>query len=272
MQKSLSWTQSTDGDYHAQQSGHQFLIYKPGGGGSTFILQVDGQNKIKGSLRICQAAAEDELQWHEQKNLNGKQKPKEAKNMKRHTKAAPEGMTAPPAESTNTEEVVEEIVEEKLGAQALRRLHQDGSILMVEYDEILGLLENDSVKARLQAKLEELEQELSDIEEEFGKEYGDLPALEGAKDLEAPEEEEPGEVEEVEAEEKDLPGEGDEDAEGDDDVVEAGSDDDDDEVPVEEAVEGMQAKTLQDVRKKYLVKGKKAQDEEDEEDKEDKAK
>ena len=49
------------GDKEATAAGHKFTVYRPGRGGSTWILQVDGKNKIKGSLQVCLAAAEDEL-------------------------------------------------------------------------------------------------------------------------------------------------------------------------------------------------------------------
>jgi hypothetical protein len=69
---------------------------------------------------------------------------------------------------------------EPLGAQVLRRVHEHFSLLMQEYDEIMGVLEHEPVKGHLQGLLEDFEQKLTETEEMFGEHYGHLPEIEGA--------------------------------------------------------------------------------------------
>lgn len=52
----INWSKNADGDYESTVNGKKFLIYK---GTSGFILNVDGKNKIKGSLAVCKAGASD---------------------------------------------------------------------------------------------------------------------------------------------------------------------------------------------------------------------
>lgn len=83
----------------------------------------------------------------------------------------------------------EEGNEEVFGAQVLRRLHKDAILLMQEYDEMKGMLENEGIKTKLQAKLEALEEDLTEIEELWEANYNNdemkLPPLEGsAKSME----------------------------------------------------------------------------------------
>lgn len=105
---------------------------------------------------------------------------------------------------------------EPLGAQILRRMHKDATLLMQEYDEMMGPLEHEGVSGHLQQKLESLEAELTEIEELWNEHYSELEGLENA-------------------DEKDMGDDGsEEDA--------APADSEEEEEPTEEeAVEGMQA-------------------------------
>lgn len=134
----------------------------------------------------------------------------------------------------------DEQVEEPLGAQALRRMHEDCSILMRDYDKITPLLEHVGVKERLLTKLMDLEEELSSIEESFTKEYPDLKSLDDyddSEDLEEEDSELEEEEENVEEDTEDL----EEDLEEEEDVS------------AEDAMDGM-GKALKEVRKKYKKK------------------
>lgn len=104
--------------------------------------------------------------------------------------------------------------QEKYGAQILRRIHQDKSILMQEYDEMLGLCEDEQVRAHLEDLLQHCEEQLTKIEEMWEDKYGQegYPPLEGAmnvKDEEGAEEEMPesGEAEEATSGEEEVPSE-----------------------------------------------------------------
>jgi hypothetical protein len=67
--------------------------------------------------------------------------------------------------------------DEPHGATVLRRLHEDGSLLMKDYDQMMGPLENEPVKAHMSKHMGYLDKHLSDTEKLFGKHYKDLPAL-----------------------------------------------------------------------------------------------
>lgn len=87
---------------------------------------------------------------------------------------------------------MDEGMQEPYGAQLLRRLHQDGAILLGEYDDFARLVENERVKKILVSKLETLVDFLEEIESCFGKEYPEAAPLEGAEEMdetESPEEE-----------------------------------------------------------------------------------
>jgi hypothetical protein len=119
--------------------------------------------------------------------------------------------------------------EEPFAAQVLRRIHQDHLILMAEYDKFMDHFEGmeGSPKDHLQSVLEGLETTLTDTEETFEKEFSHLEALEGSeetKDMKTEEEEPEGETETATSEPEE-------------------------EVPAEEAVEGMKKKALE--MKKY---------------------
>ena len=82
-------------------------------------------------------------------------------------------------DTANQEQAVDtEDMGEPLGAQVLRRMHDHAGILLEEYDQIMGVLENETVKAHLNDLLEDISQLAQDTEEIFGEEYPDLPPLE----------------------------------------------------------------------------------------------
>lgn len=100
----------------------------------------------------------------------------------------------------------EEGGEEVFGAQVLRRLHKDAILLMQEYDEMKGMLENEGIKIKLQTKLEALEEDLTEIEELWEANYNNeemkLPPLEGSdKSLEEDDVESQDEIPTEEADE-----------------------------------------------------------------------
>lgn len=71
-----------------------------------------------------------------------------------------------PAEGTDLGEEEEKGLEgeEKYSLQVLKRMHQDASILLEEYDEMSGPLEHEEISAHLQTKLEDLVQDIEEIE------------------------------------------------------------------------------------------------------------
>lgn len=105
----------------------------------------------------------------------------------------------PPAEDAVTPEEVQqpeakamEQPEEPYGAQVLRRLHEDGSLLSKDYDRMVPLLENPAVKDHLTEHLGQQASHLGKTENLFNTHYSHLPGLAGAmgkKDLPANEEE-----------------------------------------------------------------------------------
>ena len=116
---------------------------------------------------------------------------------------------------------------EKYGGQVLRRMYQDATILLQDYDELSGPLEQEEVTALIKSRLERMVEDIEELEEIFAKLYPDSEPLSGAKDLE----------EDEEAEEVDQ---GDADT-GDDNAVGVDSvDEDEEEVTPDDAVEGME--------------------------------
>jgi ribosomal protein S15P/S13E len=141
---------------------------------------------------------------------------------------APEQEESPEVAADTTD--VPDEPEEKYSAQVLRRLHQDATILLEEYDEMRQHLEHEEIDDHLQEKLEKLVVEIEEIEALFEKHHPDAEPLEGAKDLED-----------------------DGDMEDDSDAVEADSSEEE-EPSAEEALEGMETKRLKGGRKKALTK------------------
>lgn len=118
---------------------------------------------------------------------------------------------------------------EKYGAQVLRRIHQHHIILMEEYDEMMNMLEEETVKKHLQAILEHQEEVLEATEDLFTSLYAENEPLADAM----------GSV-----------GEKDMDAEAIEDADIPGDSDVDDLPPEEEAVEGMMTKGMKNKRTK----------------------
>lgn len=91
---------------------------------------------------------------------------------------------------------------EPYGAQVLRKLHDDFSMLMKEYDDLMGPLENEVVKQLLVKLLQGMEKNLTEYERAFEKSYPDIQGLVDTKELD--EEEEIDDVEDEEIEETDA--------------------------------------------------------------------
>lgn len=70
--------------------------------------------------------------------------------------------------------------DEPYGAQMLRKLHEDLSMIMEDYHNMMGPLEQTDVKDYMTGHLESVEEALSMTEELFGKAYPDLPSLSDA--------------------------------------------------------------------------------------------
>lgn len=110
----------------------------------------------------------------------------------------------------------EEQVDEKYSAQVLRRMHQDATLLLEDYDSMRGPLEHAEIDGYLQAKLESLVEELEGLEKLFGKHHPDANPLGagGQKDADTM----------------------------DDDAVPATDDGEEEEVSEDDSVEGMKTK------------------------------
>ncbi len=170
-------------------------------------------------------------------------------SLRKRAKALPEEEPIELDDSSEEEGDVEQKgwdPEEPHGAQVLRRLHQDDSLLMPQYDEMMGPLEHEEIKGHLQKKLEEKAQHLDEIEDLWGKHYSHLPPIAGAKGLDEGGGEE---VEETE-EEEEVPDDLDDDA--------MGADSSEEDLPSgDEVAEGMQAKGFWRKVKSLRVKGRK---------------
>lgn len=75
-------------------------------------------------------------------------------------------------------------VDEPYGAQIIRHMHEDLSQRLKDYHEMLGPLENQPVKKHAEGYLAEMDKWLGKKEDLFGKEYGHLPALTKAEEIE----------------------------------------------------------------------------------------
>lgn len=69
---------------------------------------------------------------------------------------------------------------EKLSAQILRRAHEDGGLLMNDYQQMIALCENDRVSAYLSAWIQTLQQNMQNIEGLFAVEHPGAAPLQGA--------------------------------------------------------------------------------------------
>lgn len=89
--------------------------------------------------------------------------------------------------------------DEPLGSQVLRRIHEDAGILLAEYDEMTGVLEQEDVRKHLEEVLAQLEEIMTKSEELHSSTYPDLEQLEGAEEVgeEAGEEEAEEEAQEA---------------------------------------------------------------------------
>lgn len=154
----------------------------PGSGGHTqeYAGQVGTVTEVRGDAVKVRLPSETRSVTFE-KNEVKKKALKDTKSMKNTKKK--DGEDLPVGDESTTASGEERQL--PLGAQVLRRLHEDASLLLQDYDEMLGPLENENVKTRLQGKLEGFTEELTELEEEFGKLYPDLGGLVGTKDDDA---------------------------------------------------------------------------------------
>jgi hypothetical protein len=167
-------------------------------------------------------------------NTNQPLKTVQRKAMKQNTKAMGDDGMSPedePVEDRPGEEIDQDMDsggegEEKYSLQCLRKLHQDATTLLQQYDEMKGPLEHEGVSAHLQKKLEALVAELEEIEGLKDKHHADAPPLDSGGPTEAP-------MDDLESTDEEVGDEG-----------EATGDVDDDIPTPEEAVEGMNQKGL----------------------------
>lgn len=127
---------------------------------------------------------------------------------------------------------------EPYGAQVARRLHEDHSILMKDYDEMIGLLDHEGLKKHMTKTLEGLESNLTALEDLFSESYPHLKGL--------GEEEDNVETQDMDLEDDietkdidDLPDDGSTDDFGDDDVI-------DDSLDGEDPLEGLEDENVSD--------------------------
>lgn len=168
------------------------------------------------------------------------------KSMKVKIKEIPAEMEEKDFDTENNP-LADDSTPEPLGAQAVRRMHEDHSILMGDYHEILQQVEQEEVKKLMEKKLASIEADLTEFESTFESVYSDLPGIDGA----------------IGVDEKELDEEGDEEEKDLDDGEETGEDEldeaalpadsaEEEEVTPEEAVEGMR----KGPNKKHLRNGK----------------
>ncbi len=102
------------------------------------------------------------------------------------TGGPPPGADAPPDDTpempASDEEVAEKetgLTEEPLSAQVVRRMHEDASLLLEEYDSWMKILEHKEVKGHLRTILERFVEDLETLEELHAKHHPDLAPLGG---------------------------------------------------------------------------------------------
>lgn len=149
----------------------------------------------------------------------------------------------------------EEAPREKYSLQVLRRMHEDASILMEDYHEMLGLMENPEVAAYIEADLGALEGKLGALEDLVSSHHPDVKDFGGMSDSPHAEEDAANADEDVTESEDPEDSEASAEVE---DPVESNSRDDE-EPTEEEAFEGTQRKALtvqqrKDLRSKYARK------------------
>lgn len=152
----------------------------------------------------------------------------------------------PEVDSADAGAEVQEPSNEPWGAQVLRRVHEDHSLLMKDYDEMMGPLEHEGIKSHMQDHMGTMDKFLTKSEQLFKKHYKELPGLEGA-------------MEQNETD-KDL-----------DDGVETDSSPEEDAPTGDEALEGMENKDDEDMpteEEKSLYKKKHLRKSAEEEEKE----
>lgn len=156
----------------------------------------------------------------------------------------------PPDAPVDEKALMEEPEPEVYSAQVLRRLHEDRRILLEEYDSMLKYLEHEGVRKFVHKILENMEEELSSIEDLFEEHHNDLPELEGYvrnKDLDGnePVEEEPVEEEVAEEEVVEEPDDEFAEEEAEYETTADSTDDREEEEPSpDDVVEGMKTKAL----------------------------
>lgn len=159
-------------------------------------------------------------------------------------------------------DMIEEEEEEKYSLQILRRMHEDATTLLEQYDDLHGPLEHEGVKMHLEKKLQALVEELEEIEAIALKHHPEeikAKPFDAGLDTEPELEEEPGEPQDFTEEEPEEPEEnvGEEVAEEEEEANEPKGEEEGaapkkkKKAPTgEEALEGMETKDL----KKRLIK------------------
>lgn len=79
----------------------------------------------------------------------------------------------------SAKEVEEEPVPEKYGAQCMRKLYEDFTVLMQDYDEMVAMLDNEVVSLHFQEVLMKLEEVMASTEELFSEAYSELGDIGG---------------------------------------------------------------------------------------------
>lgn len=77
---------------------------------------------------------------------------------------------------------------EPFGAQVLRRIHEDTATLLADYDEMMGVLDNEGIRGHLTDHLKYLTKSLTQIERLFKKTYKQLPGIGDQQEEETPSE------------------------------------------------------------------------------------
>lgn len=107
--------------------------------------------------------------------------PKAALNIK--TKAIPPDDLGETLPEPNKLRMKPDRSKEPYSAQVMRRIHEDFSTLMEDYDDMMAVLEHDPTRDHMMRLLEALEAALTATEDLFGEHHVDLDGLDGAMPL-----------------------------------------------------------------------------------------
>lgn len=149
------------------------------------------------------------------------------------------GKSMPADADLNGDGIVTEQELEKYSAQVLRRLHEDASILLEDYDAMRALLENEEIDAHVVSRLEAFVEAMDGAEALMAKHHPSLPPLGqgAAEELEAREESK--EIGHEEQESEDAATEENTEVGPEDEAAVEDASGDEEQPTAEEAVEGM---------------------------------